>query len=105
MSLQSCRVCGCTDSDCSHCIERTGHPCSWVDIDLCSACTNMVRVHIVTEFIDRAGQEQKGSFRSWLDITLPEEQVLQDLKYICAQTLDANGFAGSSIQTMEYTTV
>jgi hypothetical protein len=33
-----CRVCGCTDLDCSGCIERTGHPCYWVHEDLCSAC-------------------------------------------------------------------
>ncbi|MEN6421290.1 MAG: hypothetical protein ABFD76_05025 [Smithella sp.] len=33
-----CRVCGCTDDDCSQCIERTGKPCYWVEDDLCSAC-------------------------------------------------------------------
>lgn len=35
---QQCRVCGCTDDDCSLCVERTGAPCSWVAEDLCSAC-------------------------------------------------------------------
>lgn len=35
---QRCRVCGCTDLDCSGCIERTGQPCYWVEEDLCSAC-------------------------------------------------------------------
>jgi len=33
-----CRVCGCTDGDCSGCIERTGNACHWVEPDLCSAC-------------------------------------------------------------------
>ena len=33
-----CRVCGCTDDDCSGCVERTGEPCAWVKADLCSAC-------------------------------------------------------------------
>lgn len=33
-----CRVCGCTDRDCSGCIARTGQACSWVEDDLCSAC-------------------------------------------------------------------
>jgi hypothetical protein len=33
-----CRVCGCTDEDCSQCVENTGTPCSWVAPDLCSAC-------------------------------------------------------------------
>lgn len=33
-----CRGCGCTDDDCSGCIERTGHPCHWVAPGFCSAC-------------------------------------------------------------------
>lgn len=33
-----CRVCGCTDSDCQKCIDKTGEPCHWVESDLCSAC-------------------------------------------------------------------
>lgn len=35
---RSCRACGCTESDCSQCVERTGTPCHWVESDLCSAC-------------------------------------------------------------------
>jgi len=35
---QTCRVCGCTENDCSQCIEKTGQPCHWVAKDLCSAC-------------------------------------------------------------------
>ncbi len=37
-SKRSCRVCGCTDDDCSGCVERTGEPCYWIEDDLCSAC-------------------------------------------------------------------
>ena len=37
-TVRTCRVCGCTDDDCSICIERTGEPCHWVAGDLCSAC-------------------------------------------------------------------
>ena len=33
-----CRMCGCTDLDCSDCVQRTGEPCYWVEPDLCSAC-------------------------------------------------------------------
>lgn len=36
--VRRCRSCGCTDDDCSRCIERTGAPCWWVAPDLCSAC-------------------------------------------------------------------
>lgn len=34
-----CRVCQCTDDDCSQCVAKTGTPCHWVEPDLCSACT------------------------------------------------------------------
>lgn len=37
-NVRTCRVCGCTDDDCSQCIAKTGTPCSWVEDDLCSAC-------------------------------------------------------------------
>lgn len=40
MTCQRCRVCGCTQFDCSQCIEKTGSPCYWVADDLCSACEN-----------------------------------------------------------------
>lgn len=40
----ACRVCGCTDWDCTQCIERTGVPCSWVKSDLCSACVPLTEI-------------------------------------------------------------
>jgi hypothetical protein len=39
-----CRICGCTDLDCSQCIAKTGSPCSWVEADLCSACCTITDV-------------------------------------------------------------
>lgn len=36
--IRRCRVCGCTESDCTQCIEKQGHPCWWVKDDLCSSC-------------------------------------------------------------------
>lgn len=38
MAQRTCKHCGCTDSDCRQCIEKTGHPCRWVSDDACSAC-------------------------------------------------------------------
>jgi hypothetical protein len=35
---RKCRICGCTDVDCSQCIAKTGQPCHWLASDLCSAC-------------------------------------------------------------------
>lgn len=37
-NTRTCVSCGCTEDDCSGCIERTGEACYWVDDDLCSAC-------------------------------------------------------------------
>jgi hypothetical protein len=35
-----CRVCGCTDKDCTECVAATGEPCWWIDSShtLCSRC-------------------------------------------------------------------
>lgn len=38
MKGRTCRVCGCTDEDCTPCIQRQGFPCYWTEVDLCSAC-------------------------------------------------------------------
>lgn len=38
IEARACRVCGCTEDNCSQCVEKTGAPCSWVEDDLCSAC-------------------------------------------------------------------
>lgn len=38
LPVRTCRVCKCTEADCSQCIARTGSPCSWIAPDLCSAC-------------------------------------------------------------------
>ncbi len=35
---RTCSGCGCTDDNCSQCVEKTGEPCYWVSEDLCSAC-------------------------------------------------------------------
>src|SRR4051812_11121566 len=55
----ACRVCGCTDDDCTDCIRKTGAPCWWVEEDLCSACADLSRVpdhHLP------AGERSPGKF-------------------------------------------
>lgn len=39
-----CQICGCTQEDCTNCIERTGSPCSWTDQTetMCSACQSYI---------------------------------------------------------------
>lgn len=36
--MSTCRICSCTDEDCSWCIVLTGKPCFWQEPDLCSSC-------------------------------------------------------------------
>lgn len=36
--VRTCRECGCTEDNCSQCVEKTGEPCTWIEADLCSAC-------------------------------------------------------------------
>jgi len=40
MIESTCKYCGCTDTDCSGCIKKTGNPCYWIDKEktICSAC-------------------------------------------------------------------
>jgi hypothetical protein len=45
--IQKCRICGCTEDDCSVCIKRTGSPCYWVEPDLCSACTKKISIYTI----------------------------------------------------------
>jgi hypothetical protein len=52
VGIAACRVCGCTEEDCTSCVRATGTACSWVTDDedpdamtgdLCSACTPAAR--------------------------------------------------------------
>lgn len=38
VDVQHCIKCGCTDEDCSQCIEATGEACHWVGPGKCSRC-------------------------------------------------------------------
>lgn len=42
-----CRSCGCTDDDCRQCVEATGVPCYWAEVDLCSRCADVGAIKTV----------------------------------------------------------
>jgi hypothetical protein len=58
-----CRVCECTEADCSGCVARTGAPCSWVDADrtLCSACLPLVESDLSILFVGRDAIPDRGT--------------------------------------------
>lgn len=43
IASKTCIACGCTDFNCTQCIEKTGEACYWVEDDLCSACAGVVK--------------------------------------------------------------
>lgn len=59
-----CNVCGCTDNDCSQCVEASGHPCFWIDDteEICSRC-------YADEFFKEDSQYQNQE--NILDISCP----------------------------------
>ena len=60
---RQCRICGCTETNCSGCVKRTGKPCQWVlDLDLCSAC---VRPATDDERQYLQGQGWRWHWRLW----------------------------------------
>ena len=76
-NYQICRVCSCTEEDCSGCIERTGVPCFWVEEDLCSACVGEVKAAAVTfHFQDAKGTGQTMTFEMDLTIGCDEQEQL-----------------------------
>ena len=42
-STQKCRFCGCTDDDCTQCIEAQGYSCHWAEPNLCSRCAPIAK--------------------------------------------------------------
>jgi PRTRC genetic system protein E len=55
--IRKCRVCGCTEADCSQCIEKTGKPCHWVEDDLCSACVPEKEIPVVDTRASQSAEE------------------------------------------------
>jgi hypothetical protein len=63
VEMPHCRICRCTEANCSKCIERTGKPCSWATAkkDLCSACQPLVEADISVLFIGRNALPDQGT--------------------------------------------
>lgn len=55
----TCRVCGCTEGDCSQCKEVTGEACSWVDPEktICTRCAAEIDAKAEADQISKADAE------------------------------------------------
>lgn len=91
-----CKECGCTDLDCSQCIEKTGKPCYWVHnkYDLCSACVDYWCVKTLIKYFEYMNPDSgicnlvsilyydkniidamdSAELRIWLENNLPEKK-------------------------------
>lgn len=38
---KACVECGCTEDDCSTCVEKSGAPCSWFNEFICTTCAGV----------------------------------------------------------------
>lgn len=100
MSGQKCRVCSCTQDDCSGCIERTGAPCYWIEDDLCSACVGEVKeVAVTCLFKDASGKGQKLTFEMDLIIGCDENAQLM---LACVGALEDKSFKNSYCDDISY---
>lgn len=59
-SPRTCRVCGCTDADCGPCLVATGHPCHWIEKDLCSRCGTIASTKPIAIAFTRPGSDPTG---------------------------------------------
>ena len=72
----TCKICGCTDHECSQCVKKTGMPCWWLDEshELCSACVDPTeKVNLmelksfnVVDFIMEASKEDLSFIDSFI---------------------------------------
>lgn len=81
---KSCKICGCTDIDCKQCIEKTGHPCFWVEEDLCSAC--MYKDHAIT-LVQNLANASGAEFE---DKSVAVDIIEYTIKKIIETTIDSD---------------
>ena len=60
--IRICKVCGCTDDNCSKCIERTGKSCYWINESICSACLD--KYLFLADFLSKQIVWSKKTFGS-----------------------------------------
>jgi PRTRC genetic system protein E len=82
---RKCRVCGCTEDNCQHCIEKTGEPCHWVEDDLCSACVDINNAETIIENIPQELSEAEKTHISELENRLTSNNNNMNFFQLLAQ--------------------
>lgn len=96
---QRCRVCGCTEEDCRQCIEVTGQPCSWVEIDLCSRCDTESRTSKKAKGANPPESKRKGSKPH----IAPPKSFLEEIDIDCIESdpeNDRKSFDATELQEL-----
>lgn len=75
---RACRVCGCTDDDCSACVEATGTSCWWVGENLCSRCVPAAHPAPLLLVEDRPGRHRPREPDPQTAIAYVRDAVAQD---------------------------
>lgn len=77
--VRTCRFCGCTDADCSRCVNRTGSACWWVAEDVCSACQQLGATAIPHPRLPRSEwrrvEREHEHFRGCIHNMWPVDQI------------------------------
>lgn len=60
--MRCCRICGCTDGNCSQCAERTGESCGWAELDLCTACAEVAEVLAAAAEVKELGCQNEDAY-------------------------------------------
>jgi len=77
--MKKCKICECTDDNCTSCVEKTGIPCYWFSDNICSACafpedeiktSEEWQKHVSILILDPDGWDRKNFQYSWY-----EEQI------------------------------
>lgn len=84
-----CKVCGCTDLDCSQCIKVTGKPCTWVEYELCSRCKTEIDMNDTSPKINslemaeiKPEEESVKSIESKSELISKEASYEEMLEYV-----------------------
>ena len=82
MKDRICFICGCTDFNCTNCVEKTGKPCHWIsdEHNICSDCLHTA-LDLAENFLFIMRKNEKD----------PPEEVIRMIKLNYKRFQEKNG--------------